>query len=114
MGAPAFREGAARGRALRRDHPDLPLEEAQPLRDALAAEGLDLVPLVAPTTPPERAKSIAKTARGFVYYVSVTGVTGARTSLPEDWKAASPSYAPSHRCRSQSVLASPAPTRPPP
>jgi len=35
-----------------------------------------------------------KTARGFVYYVSVTGVTGARTSLPKTWKAAAPSYAP--------------------
>lgn len=64
--------------------PDLPMEEAQPLREALAAEGLDLVPLVAPTTPPARAAAIARTARGFVYYVSVTGVTGARASLPED------------------------------
>jgi tryptophan synthase alpha chain len=64
--------------------PDLPLEEAEPVRDALAAEGLDLVPLVAPTTPPGRAAAIAATARGFVYYVSVTGVTGARAALPED------------------------------
>ena len=64
--------------------PDLPLEEAQPLRDDLGAEGLDLVPLVAPTTPRERAAQIARTARGFLYYVSVTGVTGARTALPED------------------------------
>ena len=64
--------------------PDLPLEEAQPLRDALSAEGLDLVPLVAPTTPPERARAIARTAQGFVYYVSVTGVTGAQASLPDD------------------------------
>jgi tryptophan synthase alpha chain len=64
--------------------PDLPLEEAAPVRDDLAAEGLDLVPLVAPTTPPERAAQIAQTARGFLYYVSVTGVTGARAALPED------------------------------
>ena len=64
--------------------PDLPLEEAQPLRDALAAENLDLVPLVAPTTPPARAAAIAKTARGFLYTVTVTGVTGARASLPDD------------------------------
>ena len=64
--------------------PDLPLEEAQPLRDALAKEGVDLVPLVAPTTPLDRARAIAATARGFLYYVSVTGVTGARASLPED------------------------------
>ena len=64
--------------------PDLPLEEAQPVRDDLAAEGLDLVPLVAPTTPKERAARIARTARGFVYYVSVTGVTGVRAALPDD------------------------------
>lgn len=64
--------------------PDLPQEEAAPLRDALAAEGLDLIPLVAPTTPPARMAGIARAARGFVYYVSVTGVTGARASLPED------------------------------
>jgi tryptophan synthase alpha chain len=64
--------------------PDLPLEEAQPLRDALAKEGVELVPLVAPTTPLDRARAIAATARGFLYYVSVTGVTGARAALPED------------------------------
>jgi len=64
--------------------PDLPLEEAQPVRGDLAAEGLDLVPLVAPTTPKERAARIARAARGFVYYVTVTGVTGARAALPDD------------------------------
>jgi tryptophan synthase alpha chain len=64
--------------------PDLPLEEAQPVREDLAAEGLDLIPLVAPTTPHERAARIASLARGFLYYVSVTGVTGARAALPDD------------------------------
>ena len=67
--------------------PDLPLEEAAPLREALAQQDLDLVPLVAPTTPPARAAAIAKTARGFVYCVSVTGVTGARAQLPDDLAA---------------------------
>ena len=67
--------------------PDLPHEEAQPLREALAAEGLDLVPLVAPTTSAERAAVIARSARGFLYSVSVTGVTGARAALPEDLAA---------------------------
>src|SRR5438552_3703017 len=78
--ARALRESGLSGAIV----PDLPMEEAGPLREALAAEGLDLVPLVAPTTPPLRAAAIAKSARGFVYYVSVTGVTGARTALPED------------------------------
>ena len=84
MGAAAFakclRDSGLCGAII----PDLPMEEAQPLRDALSGQGLDLVPLVAPTTPAERATAIARTARGFVYYVSVTGVTGARASLPED------------------------------
>ena len=64
--------------------PDLPLEEAGPLREELDAVGVDLVPLVAPTTSMERAAAIAKVARGFVYTVSVTGVTGARADLPLD------------------------------
>lgn len=78
--AQVLRDGGFEGAIV----PDLPLEEAQPLRDALAAQDLDLVPLVAPTTPRDRAAAIAKTARGFLYSVSVTGVTGARTSLPAD------------------------------
>ena len=67
--------------------PDLPLEEAQPLREALGQQQLELVPLVAPTTPPQRAAAIAASARGFLYYVSVTGVTGARAELPPDLAA---------------------------
>jgi tryptophan synthase alpha chain len=67
--------------------PDLPLEEAGPLRDDLAKAGVDLVPLVAPTTGPARAAAIAQKARGFLYYVSVTGVTGARNELPPDLAA---------------------------
>jgi tryptophan synthase alpha chain len=67
--------------------PDLPLEEAKPLRDELDAVGVDLVPLVAPTTGADRAAAIAKAARGFVYTVSVTGVTGARAELPPDLAA---------------------------
>jgi len=67
--------------------PDLPLEEAAPLRADLAGAGIDLVPLIAPTTGPERAAAIARQARGFLYYVSVTGVTGARIELPADLAA---------------------------
>ena len=81
--ARALREAGLSGAIV----PDLPMEEAGPLREALAAEGLDLIPLVAPTTGPERMQQIAATARGFLYYVSVTGVTGARASLPEDLAA---------------------------
>lgn len=59
---------------------DLPMEEAKPLRDAAAAEGLDWVPLVAPTSGTERGEQIATTATGFVYYVSMTGVTGSKAT----------------------------------
>jgi tryptophan synthase alpha chain len=67
--------------------PDLPLEEAAPLREELDRVGVDLVPLVAPTTGRDRAAAIARSARGFVYTVSVTGVTGVRTELPPDLAA---------------------------
>jgi tryptophan synthase alpha chain len=67
--------------------PDLPLEEAPEIRDALAAEGLALVPLVAPTTPPERRRRIAAVARGFVYAVADVGVTGERERLPDELEA---------------------------
>jgi tryptophan synthase alpha chain len=67
--------------------PDLPLEEAGPLREALAARGLDLVLLCAPTTGAARMAQIAHASRGFVYAVSVTGVTGARAELPPELAA---------------------------
>jgi tryptophan synthase alpha chain len=61
--------------------PDLPVEEAGGLRDLADAADLALVPLVAPTTPEERIKAIAACARGFIYCVSLTGVTGVRDRL---------------------------------
>nr|WP_255208027.1 tryptophan synthase subunit alpha [Myxococcus sp. AM010] len=64
--------------------PDLPPEESASLRATFDAEGLDLIPLCAPTTPPARARAIAKEGRGFVYCVSVSGVTGMRAELPPD------------------------------
>ena len=60
---------------------DLPLEESESLRNHAAHAGLKWVPLIAPTTDDERAVAIAKTATGFVYSVSRTGVTGATTDL---------------------------------
>ena len=62
--------------------PDLPIEEAAELRAELAARGLALVQVVAPTTPRERLQRICAGARGFVYVVSLTGVTGERAELP--------------------------------
>lgn len=64
--------------------PDLPPEESVGLRRTFDAAGIDLIPLCAPTTPPARAEAIAKDARGFVYCVSVAGVTGMRADLPKD------------------------------
>jgi tryptophan synthase alpha chain len=61
--------------------PDLPLEEAAPMRAACDAAGVALVPLVAPTTPDDRLAAIGAAARGFIYTVSVTGTTGERGAL---------------------------------
>jgi tryptophan synthase alpha chain len=61
--------------------PDIPLEESATLRRAAAAAELAWVPLVAPTTSPERARRIADTASGFIYAVSTLGVTGTRAEL---------------------------------
>lgn len=67
--------------------PDLSLEEA-PQWSALARDAaLRLSMLVAPTTSPDRQRAIARAASGFLYYVSVQGVTGARAALPGDLKA---------------------------
>jgi tryptophan synthase alpha chain len=64
--------------------PDLPYEESEPLRDEAEPAGLDVVQLVAPTSTPPRVKTIARLSRGFIYLVSLTGVTGARRELPKD------------------------------
>jgi tryptophan synthase alpha chain len=64
--------------------PDLPPEEAQPLLDVAPQYNLATIFLVAPTSPPERMQSIASASTGFIYCVSVTGVTGARTTLSDE------------------------------
>jgi tryptophan synthase alpha chain len=60
---------------------DLPPDDDGPLLPALAAEGLDFIPFLAPTTPDERVPRIARSTRSFLYYVSLTGVTGAQADL---------------------------------
>lgn len=60
---------------------DLPTEEAGPLQAACADQGLALIPLLAPTSPELRIAAACRDARGFVYCVSLTGVTGAREDL---------------------------------
>src|SRR5216684_7592754 len=66
---------------------DLPLEEAGPFSAEAEAAGLDLVHLVAPTSTPGRVRRIARRSRGFIYVVSLTGVTGERRELPRDLEA---------------------------
>lgn len=63
--------------------PDLPLEEADEFQALCEAQGLANIFLVSPATPPERARRIAERAQGFLYLVSLTGVTGARQHLPD-------------------------------
>lgn len=68
--------------------PDLPPEEAGPWIEEARAFELDTIFLVAPTSPPERTKQITRWGRGFIYYVSVTGVTGARGKMPDGLESA--------------------------
>jgi tryptophan synthase alpha chain len=56
--------------------PDLPLDESAPLDEALAREGLALIHLVSPVTPPARLEAAARASRGFLYAVNITGITG--------------------------------------
>jgi tryptophan synthase alpha chain len=64
--------------------PDLPFEECADLRAALEAEGLGLIQLVTPATPRERLQTLCDASRGFVYAVTITGITGGDTGLPDD------------------------------
>jgi tryptophan synthase alpha chain len=67
--------------------PDLSLEEAPHLGRLAREAGLRLCMLIAPTTPPARQRRIAEVAGGFLYYVSVQGVTGERSALPPNLAA---------------------------
>lgn len=64
--------------------PDLPFEESADLREALDAKGLGLIQLVTPATPDERLRTLCEASRGFVYAVTITGITGGGVGLPAD------------------------------
>ena len=81
-GDDAFVARAAEAKAAGLIVPDLPHDEATELREACDRLDLALVPLVAPTSSPERIAQIGADARGFVYTVSLTGTTGERDELP--------------------------------
>lgn len=77
MGETTFAEAAADAGVDGLIMVNLPPEEAGVLRPALEAVGIDLIFLVAPTTTPQRLQKIVAAASGFIYYVSVKGITGA-------------------------------------
>jgi len=64
--------------------PDLPYEESEEFRAALEAKGLGLIQLVTPATPDRRLKTLCEASRGFVYAVTITGITGGGSGLPDD------------------------------
>lgn len=64
--------------------PDLPLEESDDMQAALAREGLALVQFVTPVTPLERVQKLSRASRGFLYAVTITGITGQNVALPDE------------------------------
>lgn len=64
--------------------PDLPLEEGVEFREALNGAGLASIQLVTPATPPDRLSRLCEASRGFIYAVTVRGITGGATALPEE------------------------------
>jgi tryptophan synthase alpha chain len=64
--------------------PDLPFEESRDLKQALDREGLALIQMVTPVTPPERLAMLCREAQGFVYAVTMTGTTGKSAEVPPD------------------------------
>jgi len=87
--------------------PDLPPEEATPLKNILKQDNVNLIFLIAPTSPQERMRMISKESQGFIYYVSLTGVTGARRNCPERLNLPCIKFTGSLKNQSVSVLASP-------
>ncbi len=83
MGPSVFAESAAAAGVDGIITPDLPMEEGEVFYAECRKRGIDPVLMVAPTTAPERLEKLVKATRGFLYYVSLQGVTGARAKLSE-------------------------------
>jgi tryptophan synthase alpha chain len=66
--------------------PDLPMETATPLRNEMCKRGLALIPMAAPNTPPERLASLLQSGDGFLYLVSMAGLTGDAIDQTASWK----------------------------
>lgn len=64
--------------------PDLPVDESEPLAQLAASRDFKLIQLVTPTTPRDRAVRIAQASTGFIYFVSITGITGERRDVPTE------------------------------
>jgi tryptophan synthase alpha chain len=86
-GAIEFADAIAAAGAAGAIIPDLPVDHGTALAGELERRGLASVPLVAPTTAPDRRRAICSAANGFVYVVSLTGVTGERAELPAELAA---------------------------
>ena len=84
MGPAAFAERAARAGVDAVLTVDLPIDELAELAQPLAAHGVSVIPLVAPTSTPERIARLGSVNAPFVYYISLTGVTGVRAAAPVD------------------------------
>ncbi len=67
--------------------PDLPVEEGGPMAGKAARHGLDVIFLAAPTSGDDRLKKVARASRGFIYFVSITGITGAKLDISEGLRA---------------------------
>ena len=86
MGYAAFADALAKAGADGAIIPDLPMEAAGPLRDEMRARGLALIPMAAPNTPPERLASLIESGDGFLYLVSMAGLTGDALKSGTPWK----------------------------
>jgi tryptophan synthase alpha chain len=83
-GTASFLERAQRAGFAGAIVPDLPVEESESIIQAAKERDFKLIQLITPATPRDRAVRIARQSTGFVYYVSVTGITGARDQLPPE------------------------------